>query len=407
VTIVAVQDLASAFPDGSPPPTLRYFRNGIAPPAPGGRALANQINSLLGRRLRPLCQYANVYGLHADFDSASTSDLTCHRFAFRTGPVTTSLRWQVAALPYLGSPSAADVTIYLALTPGLTGGGTATNTTLSIPHATATNLTADDLIWLTYEIAVAPDSFYRIEIHRSNLARMVSTSVFEVLQLSLDTATYGIVPDPTTYYENAPITQQQTEALILAADKIWRRGHPLGWWSADIPGDERTRTSATAANLWDQTVAAPTGTSPGWPVSVPYAGSLDSADVPVMFWAYAECVGGTGTVTFRDQNDVVLGTINPVGAATWYAVRGNLTDNTAGAQTTKVDVFFAGDATNACNVYAAGVFMDAADDSVISGGTSTVGFLSSSNYSTWAQSRGRPFAGAPYFSASAIRRTPF
>jgi hypothetical protein len=389
MTVVATQDLASVFPAGDPPPTLKYFRNGIAPPAPGGRALANQINALLGRRLRPLGQYCNVYGLHADFDSASTSDLACHRFAFRTGPTTTSVRWQVGALPYIGTPSAADVTIYLTLTSGITSGGTATTTTISVPYSTATDLTADDLVWLNSEISVSPDSYYRAEVHRTNLARMVSSSLFELQQLTLDTDTHTIASDPGTFYEGGPITQQQIETLMLAADKLWRRGHPLGWWTTDIPGDERSRTSATAANLWDQTVSAPTSTSPGWPVSVPYAGSLDSANVPVIFWAYADCVAGTGAVTFRDQNNVTLGTISPVGAATWYAVRGNLTDNTDGAQTTKVDVFFAGDATNACKVYAAGVFMDAADDAILSSSASTVGFLSStSNYAATSRARG-------------------
>lgn len=406
MTVVAVQDFSTAFPAGSPPRTTRYERNGIAPPAIGPRQLANQLNTLLGRRLRPLAQYSNVYGLHADFDSASTSDLTCHRFAFRTGPVTSALRWQLAALPLLGSPTSSDVTIALTLTTGLTGGGTSTTTTLSFPHAsTGATLTADDLNWQQAGILVEPDTYYRAELHRTNLARLVSSSLFEVMPVTMDTTIQTIACDASAFFNGGPITQAQIESLNLAADKVWRRGHPLGWWTTDLPGDERSRTSGTAANLWDQTIATPTSISPGWPVSVPYSGSLDSASVPVICWAYAECSGGTGAVTFRDQDNTTLATISPVGAATWYAVTGNLADNAQGAQTTKVDVFFAGDGTHACKVYAVGLFMDAGDDAVLSSPTS-VGFLSSSNYATLARVRGRAYSPPSYRHASATRRTP-
>lgn len=361
---LTVSDLSTVFPDASPPRTLKYFRNGIAPPASGGVQVARQLNTLIARRLRPMLAYSNVYGLHANFDSASTSDLACHRAAFRTGPTTTQLRWNGAFLPFLGSPSAADVTAYVTLTTGLTGSGTDTTTTLSIPYrSSGNNLSTDDLMWLSAVFDVEPDSYYRITLHRTNLARLVSTTIYEVVSFSLETDDYSYLIDPTSIYAGGAITQQQAEAFMLAADKVWRRGgHPLGWWTIDIPGDERSRTSATAANLWDQTVSAPTTTSPGWPTSVPYSGSLDSANVPVVFWCYADCVGGTGTVTFRDSSNTVLATINPVGAATWYSTTGNLTDNTAGAMTSKVDVFFGGDGTNACKVYAAGMFMDVADD---------------------------------------------
>lgn len=407
MTVVAIQDFNAAFPYGSPPRTTRFERNGIAPPAIGPRQVGNQLNTLLGRRLRPLAQYANVYGLHADFDSASTSDLTCHRFAFRTGPVTSSLHWQLAALPLIGSPTAADVTVYLTLTTGLSGGGTSTTTSLSFAHAsTGSNLTADDLLWQGAFATVSPDTYYRAEVHRTNLARIVSSSLFEVMPPTLSNVTYTIISDPTVFYNGGPITQAQIETLNLAADKVWRRGHPLGWWTNDIPGDERSRTSGTAANMWDQTIATPTSISPGWPVGLPYAGSLDSANVPVICWAYAECSGGSGSVTFRDQNNATLATITPVGAATWYAVPANLTDNTNGTQTAKVDVFIAGDGTNACKVHAAGLFMDVPDDAVLSSPTS-IGFLPSSNYASLARVRAMPYAPAPYRVGSTSRRTPF
>lgn len=407
MTVVAVQDFSAAFPTGSPPRTTRYMRNGIAAPAVGGRQLANQVNTLLARRLRPLAQYSNVYGLHADFDSASTSDLTCLRFAFRTGPVTSLLRWQLAALPLLGVPTSSDVTVYLTLTTGLTGGGTSSTTTLAFSHAaTGSTLTADDLNWQQAGITVSPDTYYRAEIHRTNLARIVSSSLFEVMPLTMDTTIHTIANDASTYFNGAPITQAQVEDLDLSADKVWRRGHPLGWWTTDIPGDERSRTSGTAANMIDQTIGTPTSISPGWPVGLPYAGSLDSANVPVIFWAYAECSGGTGAVTFRDQSNTTLGTISPIGAATWYAVPGNLTDNTSGGQTTKIDVFIAGDGANACKVHAAGCFMDAPDDAVLASPTS-VGFLSSSNFASLARVRGRDYAPPPYRHAAATRRTPF
>jgi len=360
-----------AFPDSSPPRTLKSFRNGIGTPASGTRSLGDRLNSLLGARLRVLGSYSNVYGLHANFDSASTADLACHRFAFRVGPVTTKVRWNGAFLPVLGSPDPADVTCVLTLTTGLTGSGDAISTTLSLPQTnlSTSDLSADNLTWMQRDLDVTPDGFYRLEIHRTNLARMVSSSIYEIVPATLDTLSFDFVPDGPSYYQGAPITHPQFEDLMRAGDKVWRRGAQLGWWTIDLPGDERSRVSATPANLWDQTLAAPAATSPGWPVYRPYSGSLESSNVPVIFWVYADCVAGTGTITLRDQNNVTLGTINPVDTAAWYSVRCNLTDATLSFPTTKADVFFGGDGTNACKVYACGLFMDAGDDAILTSAT--------------------------------------
>src|SRR5262249_53829255 len=94
----------------------------------------------------------------------------------------------------------------------------------------------------------------------------------------------------------------------------------------------------------------------------PYSGSLDSSNIPVVCWCLASCSGGTGTVTFRDQSNAIVATMSPVGSQAWYYAYGNLTDGTVGTQTSKVDVFFAGDGSNACKIIACGMFMHATDD---------------------------------------------
>ena len=375
MTRLTVPNLATELAEGATPYTLRWFRHGIAPPGIAAKRLAEHCNLMLAQRCRVVFSHAGVYradgntgGIFEGFDTESNSDLTTYRGAFHTGPVTTRLRVKFCLLPP-DSETTATSSAYVqwTLMTGLTGtGNTVVQQQISVP--TESGLTDDFQLHEAFEashtIDVSPDTNYRIELHQVNRIRVVSCSVYEEPRTSLDTDVDTAAVDTSTFSAATPITQQQFRDIMVAADKVWRVGQPLLQWTADVASagtnlahEPRSRTSATQANVLDQSYTAANASAPGYAVNVRYSGTLDSANVPTVFWAYASCVSGTGTLTFRDQSDNVLATISPAGAAAWYSTTGSLKDAAGSPQTTKVDVLFAGDAANACVVYAFGAFV--------------------------------------------------
>lgn len=374
MAIVQIPNPAIEFPEGATPYTLRWFRNGIVPPGVAAKRLAEHLNILLTQRGRAvMChtgsftQDANTGGVFEGFDTESNSDLTTYRAAFHTGPTTTRLRARFAALrPDKESTATSSAYVEMYLRTGLTGDGTVSSlgpiytpgqSTLSDQFA------LDEIYEWEQVIGVSPDTDYRIEVHQVNRARLVSCSIWESTSQSIDTAIYPVVIDPSTFRQGDVITDDQMRQLMLAADTAWRIGQPLFHWTADVaasgtnlPHEPRSRTSATAANLLDQSYTAYDAAAPGFYIDAPYSGTLGSSNIPVVFWCYASCTSGTGSVVFKDQAGVTLATITPSGAAAWYSTTGNLTD-ASGTETTEVQVLFAGDATNSCVVHAVGAFV--------------------------------------------------
>lgn len=356
---IAVQSLAVGGIGDITAYTKRWFRNGITPSATAARRLADGINQGLAQRVRVHFAHPNLHGLHADYDSGTNSELVTWRFACHTGPVTRQLRAHTVFLPLPnGATPAGAPQVWWVMKTGLTGSGsTTTQAAVTTPVlSTSTDITADELFAVEQLFDVAPDADYRFELHVKERARPISGTVYEVPRPVLYTDEDRCV-DSTTIYQGGPITQQTLSQMFERAQDLYRLGQPLGWWTADLPGDERSRTTASARNLFDQTLSAPADTSPGWPVEVPYHGTLESADVPIMFWAYASAVGGTSTLTLRDQAGAVVATLSPAGAADWYAAAGTLKDRRSADETTKLDLFLEGDGTNAAKVHAAGAFV--------------------------------------------------
>lgn len=349
--------------------SLRWFRNGIGPPADGMRRLGEALDAVMGLRTRCLYARPQNYDPSGDFDSGTSADIVVSRFAVHTGPVTTKARARFCFLPVKGATPASPAYAQWVTTTGLSGSGTATSLArVYTPYATASgNLYASELFESEIAFALSPDTDYRFELHLVNKCRLVSCSVFEEPRSALDTDTDANAVEINGYVQGGPIRNDQVNDLITAADLIWRNGHPLFWWSHDLPGDVVTRVSATPANHFDQTVTAATTTTRGFPISVPYSGSLDSSNVPVVMWCYASVAAGTGTVTYKDQGNATIGTINVTSStADWYWTTGNLTDATLGADTSKVDVLIAGTGAAAISVYAFGCFMRATADANLS-----------------------------------------
>jgi hypothetical protein len=249
---------------------------------------------------------------------------------------------------------------------GLTGTGTTTTSpeiyvnTISL---LTDQFTLNEVIEGNCALDCEPETEYRLSLHQVNRARVVSATVYEEPRTLLDTTVDTITVDTTKFLQGGPITQQQYRQLMLAAEKVWSCGQPLLQWTADVATggsnasyQPRTRTSATQANVQDQSYTASNTSAPGYFTVVPYSGTLDSSVVPAVAWCYASCPSGTGTVTFRDQDNTVLATISPSGSAAWYAVPASLTD-ASGTETTKIDVLFAGDGANTTTIYAFGMYL--------------------------------------------------
>lgn len=375
MTILAVPNLATELTEGATPLTLRWFRNGIQPSAPAGRREAEHINLCMAQRMRVVfshagafTQDANAGGIFEGFDPETNSDITTYRVAFRTGPVTRRLRARFIMLPADSETTATDGPYAMwVLRTGITGAGSTTDQAqmyLALISGLADRFQLSELLIVEHTIDVSPDAYYRLELHQVNRARVVSATVWEEPRVSLDTTVDTAAVDPTAIYVGSPITQKQYRDMLVAAERVWKIGQPLLQWTADVgsagtnlPHEPRSRTSATPANVLDQSYTAFDAAAPGFPVIVSYSGTLDSPNIPVVIWAYASCVSGTGSILFKDQAGNTIASIAPAGAAAWYSATGNLKDASGSPETTEIQVLFAGDATNACVVHAFGMLV--------------------------------------------------
>lgn len=362
MTIINVPNLAAGFAPDAPPTTLRWFRNGIAPPAPGAAKLADRLNLLMAQRMRQQFAKAAVYGQNSDFDSGTLADLTAYRFICFTGPLTTTIRFFWAMLPTSQTPASTPYA-QVVMTGGLTGSGSVTTQPKVFFVRQGTESDAGSLFWLIQDVAVSPANFYRFEVHFVNGARPVSCSAWEVPKYTIDSNVTPNVIDPAPYFQGGPILDTNLTPIINAADDIWKSGHPLFWYCQDFPANSISTTSATAANPFDASTV-PSATSGGYKISVPYSGSWSSSSVPVIFWCYAAiAAGGSGNLIFKDQNANILGTIPVINTtADWLSVTGNLTDSSGSPETTQVDVYLQSDGTHKLNVEAFGCFMHDGSD---------------------------------------------
>lgn len=357
MTQVSVNSLEGVFAPENPPASLRYFRDVVGPSATAISGLAGRLNSLLCKQGRILFSHATNTGLHATFDSGTASSITSYRCAFTTGPATRRIRVRVIRLP---SPTAVPgiTNSTITLTEGLTSTGGSTQVFqnfFNFNDDTKFDLLTDSEA--TFNVGV--ESSYRLDIQLLNELRLVSVTVYEdhqLLSFFADTNTTPAVVDTNGMVKGKPITSDQVFALINAADKLYKNGKTLGEWTADYPGDERTRSSGTAANIIDASTTATT-TTPGWVISIQHSATLDTTSVPVTFWCYAG-TAGTGSVQFFDSSNSQVKSLS-IGSAGWYAGTGTLSTSTS-----KIDVYIAGDGSNNLTLYACGIIQRNAADLV-------------------------------------------
>ncbi len=152
-------------------------------------------------------------------------------------------------------------------------------------------------------------------------------------------------------HTGAPIVDDDIERMLQIPYNIWLDGggHLFEWSDVINPP---TRTSATYANIHDQTTSAWTaGTFGHW--TWPYkCGTFESTNVPVTLWVHAAMAGGgTGGVRFV-KNGSTIGTVSVTGGTAIYTATANL-DSTQTEE--KIDVMLAGDGANLLTVYGFGM----------------------------------------------------
>jgi hypothetical protein len=337
-------------------PTFRDHFNGASPWAPSIRELADFLNMLGARRGRCLfSKYCVTW-----YTTADTTDRPTLRFACHTGPFATRVRIAMVTYPATSRSSGGDSKAYWVMETGITGSGTTTTGSNTYQTKIYTAHAADNFDYVVQEFTVSSDSDYRFVLHQLNAYSVVSVEAYELSRSTLDTTTDTNVIDTRQIAAGLPITTVTTNKIYALADKLWKRGgHPLFVWNMD-GASALAKTNTSAANFIDGTTT-PTSTTLGFPINIPFSGSLDSSDVGIVFWTNAYVSAGTGTITLRDQAGTVMATISVTAtSATWQSTTGNLADFAGTTPTTRLEVYASVTAANTLNIHALGAFMHVA-----------------------------------------------
>lgn len=353
MAVIPVNYLWGFLPLGRDP--INYARNHIGPSGSGARDTAEYANYLLGGRKKVLFRKS----IRPTQAIASTADESTWRWAGHTGPLTTALNCKYVAIPLSGADYNNASRTYIVMQENLTGAGTSTtNTSLYMTDEDEGTIVPDDYRLLEQEFAITADTDYRFTLHVENGMRIISLTVSEINRLTVDTSTDTSAVDSTKFYQGGWIHDAPVTDIFDAADKVWKRnGKTLVTWS--VAGTTAvTRSSATAANIFDQAVTTYGASTPGFPCVVTNSHSFDSNNVGVTMYCYASIPAGSGKVKFLKDGGGELGsmTVNSSTAQFWTTT-GNL-DGTLTSD--KLDIHIEGDGTNALSCWAAGAFLHVA-----------------------------------------------
>lgn len=346
-----VDNVPEVLERGQPP--LAYARNGVIPSAWASAKAARMLNSLLARG-RVL--FSKTWPSTVSYDANTTTDATTSLFACHTGPLASKVRVAYVVQEPGGAFATGDSYAYWVTETGLTGAGSSTTRAKVYNARSGSTAVTSTLRVLWQEFSISADTDYRFALHQSNRFNLQTVTVYEIprtVLLSSESSFVEVAP----FYHPGFILDGSIAGLVSGAEKLWKRGgHPIFQWSRDGTAYV-TRTTNTAANLLDQTVTTVSANSPGWPVSVPYSGTLSTTTVPCIAWCYALTNAGTGTIEIKNQAGTVLATFSVGSANTWQSTTLNLTD-AGGTQTTKLDVHITGPGGgNTLSVAGVGVFM--------------------------------------------------
>lgn len=203
-------------------------------------------------------------------------------------------------------------------------------------------------------IDIEPDCEYTGYIEITAGMRPINVTIFEDAGLAVDTAE-DIVSDWSQYGDGVPITAAQHEELVDNDHAIWaRNGTHLFTTVVDqlaVSANAYTRTAAANANMFDQTITAPTlptADSPGFNLALDYLPAKNTGAVHARLCVYGEKkTSGNGTI-FLEDGSGALGSITFANAdgLHWESLDVDLDPSTS-----KVDIYFGGDGVNPFEVY--------------------------------------------------------
>ncbi len=332
--------------------SIDWSRNGVAPSGYHARQLADLYNVLVAGR--PKCLFSK--SIRPEKVITPPASATMWHWAGHTSPCASAIRATWVGFGTSSADSTLTSYAYLSIESGLTGVGSGTVTTGASAWITdaSTGTTPNDLRTIERTMAVNSDSDYRMEAHAVNGMRFMSLTVEEIPRLTIDPATDTNAVDPSPFSHGNYIHDAGLTDIFACADKVWKRcGKQLFAWDANSTQGVQ-RTSATAANLLDQTLTAWGADNPGFPVVVQYCGSLDSDNVACVFYCYASMASGDASIEFRVSGSTIATITVDSSTAQYFTQAGNL--NGANASD-NIQVLLAGDGVNTLTVFAVGAFL--------------------------------------------------
>jgi hypothetical protein len=309
------------------------YVNGVGPHAPDIRDTADFLNMLLARRGRVLFRKY----VKTRYDTASATDNSTLRFACKTGPLAETIRIVTVGYP-AASLAASDSYAYWVYDTGLTGTESPTTGASTFASGLYTAHAADNFTGpIVQEFAVEPSTMYRFTLHQINAYAVQSAVAYELPRSLLDTSQDSPVIDTSRIAQGRPITTATAAQLLASSASLVSHGMSL--FSFSVDGVNAIPASTTNRNILDGTTT-PTASTLGWPVDLEFLGQkqgtgASSSNISVTAWAYlthAPAFGASeGTVTFKDQDDNDLGTLDgfgvtfPAWVSTGFSIASNVT----------------------------------------------------------------------------------
>jgi hypothetical protein len=304
----------------------RHARNGYQPAAGFYRLLADGSNHLAAYRrklvfLSPPTWTGFPSASWVSFvDSTSGASRNKWRWRFHAGHAAAFLAIRVGMMK-VNAPSGEP---YVDVAVTVAGGGTTTSDPISYGTTDGTEIdAADDISWQTVLVPITANTTYECLVVAHNDARPAFGCAYEVAAPPDDSVS-GYVA--RSYTIGSPIFDAHRGALMPTLDNAWRHNAAFQLnWTANLDAQAITRTSATYANLFDQTLTTVTAASPGYTFDLTYRNRLMKTTVPCVFAVNAKVSSGSGG---RARLETAGGTVVEItGISTtqqWYTATANV-----------------------------------------------------------------------------------
>ena len=337
--------------------TNQWARNGRYPDAAFHGGLAARTNQLLRWRTK------EVFSYEVPIANIPTGATLRSRFRFHSSTHARYLftRFVGALTGSTGSDPIEDQDVYSKLTfdnAGVTVGEAAFH--IGAVAGTAGGFFTDAPAYMGWaDVALNDGSGNLIEIPADtdlnglftdvNEGRLVAASVYEV-SLEPTVANGYLVGGQVA---QSPIYDEDRGDLTVALrNALKRNGAMLLDWYVDKELVPRTRVSATALNVVDNTSTTISAATPGWTIDLRNRNRLSATTVPCVFAAYAKMSSGTGNVKLIDSSSVVVAQVNVNSStAQWWTTTVNLPATNA-----KYDILINGNGAGTLSAYAACLF---------------------------------------------------